>query len=33
MLAKGQFAARVWGQVNQRTLDDRRRDAGGLAGA
>lgn len=29
MLAKGQFAARVWGRLNQRTLDDRRRDGGG----
>lgn len=28
MLAKGQFAARIWGQLNQRTLDDRRRDGG-----
>lgn len=28
MLAKGQFAARVWGRMNQRTLDDRRRDGG-----
>lgn len=30
MLAKGQFAARAWGLANQRTLDDRRRDGGGV---